>query len=254
MSGSPTTFPPAGGTGSLSISVARECAWSAASQAAWLEITSAKDGQGDGAVAYRVIANGDPVTRRGAIVVGDQRVDIGQEAAACQFSLSAPSRPLAATGEQASIDIRTHDGCAWSAATGASWLTVAPASGMGTGVVIITALANASAERSVTVTIASQQVVVLQSAATAPPVPPPPPPPPPPPAPKTVELSGKIDDVAGACPALRFTLKNTLVRTTAATKYSKGTCKDLKDDKEVALQGEVQADRSVTATSIEVKK
>ena len=101
-------------------------------------------------------------------------------------------------------------------------------------------------------TIASQRVVLRQSAPTAPPVPPPPPPPPPPP--KTVELSGKIDAVSGVCPALQFSLKNTLVRTTGATTFSKGSCRDLKDGKEVALRGDVQSDRSVTATSIEVKK
>jgi hypothetical protein len=108
MTDTSSTFPPAGGTGSVSISVARECAWSAASQGGWIEITSAKEGQGDGTVAYRVVANGDPVTRRGAIVAGDQRVDIGQAGAPCEFTVSAPSRPLAAVRPHSPAEAAKH--------------------------------------------------------------------------------------------------------------------------------------------------
>jgi hypothetical protein len=63
-----------------------------------------------------------------------------------------------------------------------------------------------------------------------------------------------VSDVSGVCPALQFSLKNTLVRTTAATNFSKGPCKDVRNGKEVELKGDVQPDGSVTATSVEVKK
>ena len=36
----------------------------AASQAAWLEITSGKESQGDGTIAYRVAQNAEPLTRK----------------------------------------------------------------------------------------------------------------------------------------------------------------------------------------------
>jgi hypothetical protein len=67
-------------------------------------------------------------------------------------------------------------------------------------------------------------------------------------------LSGKIGDLEGTCPAMRFTVQKTLVRVTGSTRYTKGSCKDLRNGKEVDLAGEVQSDGSVTATSIEVKK
>jgi hypothetical protein len=60
--------------------------------------------------------------------------------------------------------------------------------------------------------------------------------------------------VSGSCPNLQFTLKGYLVKTTAVTTYTKGACRDLKDDKEVDLRGEVSGIKTVTATSMEVKK
>ncbi|HEX6214961.1 MAG TPA: hypothetical protein VFZ38_09095, partial [Vicinamibacterales bacterium] len=59
---------------------ARVCAWSAVSEATWLSISGPNSGQGDGSIEYRVAANGDPVSRRGGIVLNNQRVDINQAA------------------------------------------------------------------------------------------------------------------------------------------------------------------------------
>ena len=83
---------------------------------------------------------------------------------------------------------------------------------------------------------------------------PPAPTPPPPPPPQTIELSGKVDDVDGSCPSLRFELRDRDVFTTSATEFSKGPCKDLRDGKDINLWGEIQANGSVRATRIEFKK
>src|SRR3954465_1050458 len=61
--------PHAGGSGSLSVTTARDCTWSAASAVGWIELAAPTSGQGDGTVAYRIASNPDPAQRRGSIDV-----------------------------------------------------------------------------------------------------------------------------------------------------------------------------------------
>ena len=70
---------------------------------------------------------------------------------------------------------------------------------------------------------------------------------------QTITINGKIDNVRGSCPAVSFDLKDFAVRTTSATAFERGPCKDLKDDKDVTVFGEVK-DRTVTALRLEFKK
>src|SRR5262249_24325367 len=81
VSSSTPRFAAAGGTGTLSITVARDCTWNATSQVAWIAITSAASGQGDGTIGFRVSANADPVGRDGVIAISDKQVTVGQDAA-----------------------------------------------------------------------------------------------------------------------------------------------------------------------------
>lgn len=193
VQGNPTSFGPAGGTGNLSISLSRECAWSATSTAAWIELTSGREGQGEGSVGYRVHANADPVSRRGAISVGERRVDLAQEAAPCRFDLSLSSDTFTADGGQARVDVSTHPACRWTAATSASWITLAPPAGTGPGTLQISASVNPGATRAATVVIAGEPIVLTQAArGAAPPAPPPAPNPPgPPPAPPPPPIPGQ---------------------------------------------------------------
>src|SRR4051812_47226095 len=293
---SSSSFGPSGGTGQVNVSVERECAWSATAQSPWVAITGGAQGQGDGTISYKVSENADPLTRKAAIVVGDQHMDVAQDAAPCRYSVSAPSSPIPAAGGETVIDVRTHSACGWTAAADASWVTLNPASGRGDATIHVSAAANAGADRSVTLTIASDRVVVRQVPAPAPvpaPLPTPAPspspspaptptpsptpapspspgpgpgpapspspspaptPPPAPPPPQTVDISGKIDDVHGSCPSLTFTLRGFVVRTSSATAFQKGPCKDLKDGKDVTVHGELKDKTTVQAISVELKK
>jgi hypothetical protein len=58
----------------------------------------------------------------------------------------------------------------------------------------------------------------------------------------------------GACPALQFTLKGYLVITSAATDFTKGSCKDVRDDRSVKVQGVLIDSRTITAAKVEIKK
>ena len=177
-----SSFSATGGTGTVSVGAARECAWTASAQSSWIEITAGKDGQGEGKIAYRVGANADPVTRRGVLSINEQRAEISQGAAPCRFEVSQPTGVLAATGGQTTIGVQTHAACSWSAAADVSWVQVSPATATGSGTVTVTAAPNSGPERTVTLTVA-QDRMVLQQGAPAPVPPPAPAPGPPPPTP-----------------------------------------------------------------------
>lgn len=177
-----TSFGSAGGTGSVNVTVARECTWTAAANASWIILTGGQQGQGDGTVTYRVNENADPVSRRANLTVGDQSVQLGQEAAPCRFSVSAGDTTVPATGGELSVGVSTHNACNWTASTSASWASALPTSGNGDATIRVAIAANTGQARSADVTIAGQRLTVSQEARSAGP-PPPAPPPPAPPAP-----------------------------------------------------------------------
>jgi hypothetical protein len=180
----PQSFGPSGGTGQVTVTVARECNWSSSTAANWIEFTTATEGQGEGTIGYRVKANADPVARKGAIAVADQHADVAQDPAPCQYDVSAPAAAMSGAGGELIVDMRTHPVCAWSVATPAPWITANPSSGKGNAEIHLVAQPNAGVERSAAVTIASQQIPVRQLSAAAPaPAPPAPTPAPPAPAP-----------------------------------------------------------------------
>jgi hypothetical protein len=278
-SNSSSSFGAAGGTGTIAVTVARECAWTASTQATWIQLTSAASGQGDGSVTYKVTANADPVTRRGAIAINDQSTEVNQGGAPCRFDVSSAPEMLSPAGGQTSITVQTHQACSWTAASSAPWATVNPASGQGPSAVMVTATANAGPERTVTLTVAQDQIVLRQASAPAPspappPVPMPAPPPapspspapsptptptPPPPEPQSVEFRGKVERVSGSCPDvwLSFRDDDRIARTTGDTTYKKRDCSDLRHDSDIVVRGIMQTlgDRPyVLAQSIEFKK
>ena len=273
VSSSTVSFGPDGGTGTVSIAVARECAWRATSPVAWITFTTAVEGQGDGTIGYRVSENRDPVTRQTQLSVADRQLALSQGAAPCRYDLSGVPSNVAAAGGQTAIDISTHDVCEWTAGSQTNWASVSPGSGRGSGRVNVSVSANAGAARPVVVTLAGHRVEMTQGAASAPPpapptpVPQPPSPPPGPPAPPTpapppgptpvraIELKGEARDVAGSCPNKTFTLDNRTVYTSAQTDFERGNCGDLRNRVDLDfVRGMLMSDGRVRADRIRFKK
>src|SRR5687767_8591034 len=134
LSATDATVPADGGTGRITVTTARECAWSAASEAGWLSISGSTSGQGDGSIEYRVAANGDPVLRRGAISLNDKRAEVTQAAGTCIIQLRQPSASFPQTGGTGSIDVvASSQLCTWTAVADAEWITItSSANGKGT--------------------------------------------------------------------------------------------------------------------------
>jgi hypothetical protein len=155
----------AGGTASVVVTTDAACTWTAASAVPWITI-SPVSGTGSGTVTLTVAANSTSALRTGTLTVAGQTVTVTQETVACVYSLGSNAQTVAAAGGSGTVSLTSLAGCAWTATSGAGWVTVSPASGSGSGTVTFTAAANtATAARTGTLTIGGQTFTVTQSAA-----------------------------------------------------------------------------------------
>jgi hypothetical protein len=180
-----SSVPAGGAAGTIMVTTTRDCTWAASTSASWVVITSGTNGQGSGALDYRVAANTDSSPRRASVDVNSTKVDIAQDGAQCRFTVSPSSVAIGASGGAATVSIQASPAaCAWNAATDAGWIHIETPGGSGNGAVKLTVDGNGAAARSAAVVIANQTVTVTQSEAGAAPPPPPSPGPgtPPPPA------------------------------------------------------------------------
>jgi hypothetical protein len=74
-------------TGTVTVSVAGGCSWTATRSGSWITITSGTSGTGNGTVSYRVSSYTGSSSRTGTLTVGGQPVVITQSAT------TAPSAP-----------------------------------------------------------------------------------------------------------------------------------------------------------------
>jgi hypothetical protein len=167
---SSASFSASGGMGSVALTTGSTCAWTAVSNAAWITVTSGTSGTGSiTTIAYSVAANTSTSARSGTITIGGQTFTVSQAAAAatCSYALSPSSYSSTAGGALLSFSVITTTGCAWTAASNASWISISiGAAGSGSGTVTLLIAANTSpSARSGTVTAAGQTFTVTQDAA-----------------------------------------------------------------------------------------
>ena len=157
--------PAQGGTGTVTVTAARECSWTASVEGAWLAIKSGANGQGDGAVEFAASANPDPATRRGAIVLNDQRVDVVQGAAECTITLAENSSSFPQAGGSGRVDVRASSSlCTWTARPDENWIVLrSEANGKGSAPVLFDVAATTGPPRTGGITIAGQRFNVTQA-------------------------------------------------------------------------------------------
>jgi len=159
----PATVPADGGSVALTITAARDCTWTASSDAAWMAL-SATSGQGNGSLTVRVSRNEQPAVRTGAVLVNEQRVTITQEARPCTFELSG-SGGMGASGGRGSIQVATLSGCAWTAGVSVPWIRLLTSSGTGSGTVEYEVAPNEGDPREAPVTVGDRQFTIRQAGA-----------------------------------------------------------------------------------------
>jgi hypothetical protein len=151
--------------GTITVSAARECAWSASTDGAWLTIRAGANGQGDGTVEFAAASNPDPAVRRGAVILNDRRIDVTQAAGECSFSLGEGSATFPQEGGSGRVDVRASSSlCTWTASSDSSWIVIrADGSGKGPAQLPFDVAAATGPSRTGTITAAGQRFAVTQS-------------------------------------------------------------------------------------------
>ena len=157
------TVPASGGSGSVAVTAGSGCAWSATSNASWIAIASGASGSGSGTVTFTAASTTGP-SRSGTITIGGQTVTIVQ-GQGCTFAISPDTRSVPASGGDGTVAVTAGAACAWTAASNASWITIAAgATGSGNGSVSYKVAATSGPARSGTLTIAGRTFTVNQGA------------------------------------------------------------------------------------------
>ena len=167
---SPTgSGPPASGwTGTINVTTQSGCAWSTSNPFGWASIVSGISGTGSGTVTYTVSPNTGSA-RAGTFTIAGQTFTITQQASTqCTYSLNSISNSFSSSGGFGNVGVLSQSGCAWTATSGASWLTITSgASGTGSGTLSYSVSANTSfASRSGSLAIGGQTFTVNQLGAS----------------------------------------------------------------------------------------
>jgi DNA-binding beta-propeller fold protein YncE len=166
------SFTATAATGSVAVTAGTGCTWpatwTATSNASWITITSGSSGSGNGTVAFSVAANTSTGSRTGTLTIAGQTFTVNQSAAACSYAIAPTTVVALAGGRTGSVTVTAPAGCAWTATSNASWITITSgASGSGNGTVDYSVAANTMTSlRSGTLTIAGQTFTVDQVGAT----------------------------------------------------------------------------------------
>jgi hypothetical protein len=160
----PLTYsvPAAGGTAAIAVRAVKGCAWTAATSSDWIVFNLGQAGNGDGELRFTVAGNSGPA-RTGVVTLAGQTVTVTQ-ASACTFTLTPSSLSVGAAASTGTIQVAAPQGCAWSAASTAPWITLGDGpSGTGNGQVQVSFAANSGPARQGSLTIADRAVPVAQA-------------------------------------------------------------------------------------------
>jgi hypothetical protein len=136
------------------------------------------------------------------------------------------------------LHVVTTAGCAWTATSQASWITIGSgASGSGDGHVHIAVAASLSISGRVgTVSIGGQAVTVNQAGILN----------------EEVTVSGTVSGLSGACPNRSFVIGGVTVVTNAQTEYpGRNECTGLVNGVSARVRGTGQADGSILANRVD---
>jgi hypothetical protein len=161
------TFTAAGGSGSVTVKIALGCPWTAVSSAPWLVITGPASGTEGGKVTFTVAANTSTSGRSATLTIGGQVFTVTQAAAAsCAYAITPAFKSFTKAGGTGSFAVMTTSGCAWTATSSASWLTVTGTrSGTGPGTVTFSVAASTeTSARTGLISVGGQTFTVSEAA------------------------------------------------------------------------------------------
>jgi len=150
-----------GGTRTINVNAPRDCPWTTASNAPWISIRENGD-SGSGQVHVTVAGNPGPA-RTGTATIAGRLLTVNQAAPVCSYRVSPLDLKVNEDARVAKIEVRTAEGCSWTAVSNVDWIRVAfNQSGTGDGDVFIGIGPNDGKNRTGTLTIAGETVTVNQ--------------------------------------------------------------------------------------------
>jgi hypothetical protein len=151
----------AGGSLTVSVTVATGCDWTAVSEATWLTVTSGASGSGVGSVSIAVAPHVSPA-RTGTVRIAGSVFTVSQ-ANGCTYALNPAAFAAAAGGAAGATDVAAGPGCPWTIDDPAPWIAITSgAAGTGNGRVTFTAGANSGPARTGTFRVQGQTFTVNQ--------------------------------------------------------------------------------------------
>jgi hypothetical protein len=133
-----TSFSKDAGTGTVAVSAAPQCTWSATSSVPWMTVTAGAQGTGNGTVSFAVSRNTEIADRRGNFLVATRMIEITQagDTGGCQYSVAPIEFTVCMTVPELTTTITTQASCPWTASSGVPWLTLTSGqSGSGSGAI-----------------------------------------------------------------------------------------------------------------------
>jgi hypothetical protein len=159
----PTWYDAGRGPDNITINVTADnwCTWTTSTTADWVTIDTGRSGTGNGIVRLVIPANTGPA-RSTTVTIAGNSFTLRQEAG-CTASIKPTWYDAGRGPDNIQIAVTADPGCAWTAASTVSWVTVAEGStGSGNGLVRLVVDANSGAPRAVTLTIAGQPFTLTQ--------------------------------------------------------------------------------------------
>ena len=168
------TMPAGGEVFTLNVVAPAGCPWAASSDVPWITVLDGGAGAGTGTARLQAQPNG-AAARTGTVRVAGEILTIQQAAGGvsnptCTYTLAPLNRTVGAQPEEVAVEVRAAGGCAWTASSRASWITVrAPDTGIGNGSVRLAVTANpGQTARTGAVVIAGLSFTIEQAGGAAP--------------------------------------------------------------------------------------
>ncbi len=159
------------------------CTWTLASRVAWIDVMSALSGSGSAEISLHVDGNSG-AGRSGSVEFPSGTIRIEQQEAPkpapspvpvpspapapvpCAFAVT-PNKfdNVSTAASDISVDVSTTAGCAWTATSSASWITLKSPAGTGSAKVTLSVAANTGDQRTGSVIVAGRTISVTQNAA-----------------------------------------------------------------------------------------
>jgi hypothetical protein len=158
--------PSGGGQYSVGVNAAPStCGWTATSPVSWITITSGSSGTGLGTVNYTVAANTGQSSQTANLTIAGQQFTVTEAGTSCSYSITPANQGFPASGGSSSVNVIAGTGCAWTATSPVTWITITSGgSGSGSGPVNYTVAPNTgSSILTATLTIAGQPFTVTEA-------------------------------------------------------------------------------------------